>query len=279
MKNVLHTVFYGNIWIATGAAAGAWQTAWVMGLEVSPLLLTFIFLATLFCYNFDRYVERLSFADSYQKRHQWLHEHRRQLAIFTILPGIAWVVMSFWLSMPVITWLLHLGLISVGYSVPLWRLRNGERFVLRKIGFTKPVFVAYVWAAVCVGLPVVANGYAFDSRFFAEFIGRFFFILALCLPFDLRDEPIDRSHGMQTLPVLIGRKPTEWAAYILLLIQPLLLYPFMGLTAHLLLFCSLLYAGVSMRFAIRSSHDLAYSAGIDGAIVLQAVLMAVAFAA
>lgn len=273
LKRLLYTLFYGNIWIALGAALSCWQTAKVMQLEAPPLLLVFVFCATLFSYNFDRYTERLSFSASYQTRHQWLFEHRKELALFTILPGLAWVVLCFWLPLPAISWLVHLGLISVGYSVPLWKMKNGERFALRKIGMTKAIFVAYVWAAVGVGLPVVWSGYAFDSRFFIEFIARFCFILALCIPFDLRDEPIDRGHGMLTLPMLLGRGNAMRLAYVLLLVQAVLLFSYLPLMAFVLLTVSLIYAAYALFFAVKNGHDMAYSAGIDGAIVLQALLL------
>lgn len=276
LQRLLNTFFYGNIWIATGATLSCWQTAMVLELDFAPLLLVFVFSATLFSYNFDRYTERLAFSASYQTRHQWLFEHRRELAIFTILPGLAWLIMCYWLPMPVTNWLIHLGIISVGYSVPLWKKKNGERFALRKIGMTKAVFVAYVWAAVGVGLPVIWAGYAFDSQFYVEFIARFCFILALCIPFDLRDEPIDRGHGMLTLPVILGRGNAMKLAYLLLVIQFILLafnLPVLGLG---LLGVSLLYAAYAMYHAVKNGHDMAFSAGIDGAIVVQALLIGLA---
>jgi len=279
LQRLLYTFFYGNIWIAAGAALGCWQTAVVMDLPFTPFLLVFVFCATLFSYNFDRYTERLTFSTSYQNRHQWLFEHRKELALFTILPGVAWLMMSFWLPMPVIVWLIHLGVISVGYSVPLWKMKNGERFALRKIGLTKALFVAYVWAAVGVGLPVVWSGYAFDSRFFVEFIARFCFILALCIPFDLRDENIDRSHGMHTLPVLLGRNNAMKLAYLLLIVQFVLLAFYMPVLSTVAVGISLLYAAYAMFYAVKNGHDLAFSAGIDGAIVLQALLLGLTLSA
>jgi hypothetical protein len=278
LKRLRYTFFYGNIWIASGAAFSCWQTAVVLQLELAPLLVVFVFCATLFSYNFDRYTERLAFSESYQTRHQWLFDHRKELAFFTILPGVAWVILCFWLPMPVLIWLIHLGLISVGYSVPLWKMKNGERFALRKIGLTKALFVAYVFAAVGVGLPVVWSGYAFDSRFLIEFFARFCFLLALCIPFDLRDEPIDRSHGMLTLPVLLGPTNAMKLAYFLLAIQALLLAFYLPAIPLVLLVVSLLYAAYAMFNAVKKGHDMAYSAGIDGAIVLQALLMGIGFA-
>jgi len=279
LQRLLYTFFYGNIWIATGAALSCWQTAVVMDLPLAPLLLVFVFCATLFSYNFDCYTERLTFSNSYQNRHQWLFEHRRELALFTILPGLAWVAMCFWLPVPAISWLLHLGLISVGYSMPLWKMKNGERFALRKIGLTKALFVAYVWAAVGVALPVIWSGYAFDSRFYVEFISRFCFILALCIPFDLRDEAIDRSHGMFTLPVLLGRANAMKLAYLLLLVQGVLMALYLPLLPLSMLVISLIYAAYFLFFAVKNGHELAYSAGIDGAIVLQALLLGITFSA
>ncbi len=273
LQRLLYTLFYGNLWIATAAAATTWQTTVVLQLEPNPTLLVFVFLATLFTYNLDRYTERLAFADSYQTRHRWLHEHRRELAIFTVLPGIAWVALSFRLSTNVVLWLLHLGVVSVAYSLPLWKKADGERFVLRKVGLLKPVFVAYVWAVVGVLLPVVDAGYPFNGRLYAELLSRFVFVLALCLPFDLRDEPIDRSHGMRTLPVLLGRKPTEYLAYLLLLLQLALLIPGLPPLRLMVLALSLVYAAWATRYAIKSGHDLAFSAGVDGALVLQALLL------
>lgn len=278
LQRLLYTLFYGNIWIATAAALSCWQTALLLELALPPLLYVFVFCATLFSYNFDRYTERLAFSASYQTRHQWLFEHRKELAFFTVLPGLAWIILCYWLPMPVISWLIHLGIISVGYSVPLWKKKNGERFALRKIGMTKAIFVAYVWAAVGVGLPVVWSGYAFDNRFFIEFIARFCFILALCIPFDLRDEPIDRGHGMLTLPVLMGRGNAMKLAYLLLGVQAILLFSFLPLLSFGLLLLSLIYAAYAMFFAVKNGHDMAFSAGIDGAIVIQALLLGMGFA-
>jgi 4-hydroxybenzoate polyprenyltransferase len=77
--------------------------------------------------------------------------------------------------------------------------------------------VAFVWAGVSVILPFIASKVAISPDVFLTFFQRILIVVALILPFEIRDVPYD-GLNLKTLPQQLGVKNTKLLGQIILLL-------------------------------------------------------------
>ena len=104
-----------------------------------------------------------------------------------------------------------LGVFTLLYAIPLGKNRQN----LRNIGGIKIFIIAVVWAGVTVILPLLNQVNLKEIGF--TFFQRFFFVIAITLPFEIRDLKFD-SGDLNTIPQQIGVKKTKILGVLLLLI-------------------------------------------------------------
>ncbi len=116
---------------------------------------------------------------------------------------IATVVLAAAVLDPVLfAWMLPAILLSLAYVMPV--TRSGRR--LRDLGGAKIFWIAMAWAWLTAFIPgYVLSGLALLNSS-VLFLQRFFFIAALCLPFDVRDRPSDREAGLPNLTASLSEK-------------------------------------------------------------------------
>jgi 4-hydroxybenzoate polyprenyltransferase len=67
-------------------------------------------------------------------------------------------------------------------------------------------------------LPIVQSGNSFDKAHVAAMLTeRFLFILAITIPFDIRDLEADLDAGLKTIPMILNEKRAMILSYLLLL--------------------------------------------------------------
>ena len=113
--------------------------------------------------------------------------------IGTLVFGILVSIHNLWLLTPAT-------FLTFWYAIPLFKYR-GKRISLRNYPTLKIVSIALVWAISTVLFPLQEN--LADFQVWLEFTQRFFLIMALVIPFDIRDLNNDSAH-LQTLPQKIG---------------------------------------------------------------------------
>ena len=102
-------------------------------------------------------------------------------------------------------------------------------------------------------------------------------MFVLCLLFDIRDIEIDRKENITTLAVFLGKKKSYLIAYIFLILFIILsLLQFFYFDDKSILIAMLLSAAATF-FAVeltkKTNSDFVYLAGIDGMMLLQAMLV------
>lgn len=106
-------------------------------------------------------------------------------------------------------YLLHLMVLSVAYSIPIF----GGR-ALRTIPLLKTFLIIYVWVVVGTVLP--SKLYHIQPENYNIIIWEhIFFIAMLAIAFDMRDYELDLREKIGTLPTLLGEKKASYAAFIL----------------------------------------------------------------
>lgn len=156
----------------------------------------FIFFGTVLAYNFIRAVQldRL-----YPSLSNWIHSSQYWLMVLNavaLLGSIYWAFKFSWGDLAFIT---PFFLLTLFYVVPFrGRLRG-----LRNLPGFKLFLIASVWAGVTVLFPVWVNDLSFDVKVWIVLIQRFLIVLAITIPFDIRDLQLD-DPDLATLPQTIG---------------------------------------------------------------------------
>ncbi|MBT8316557.1 MAG: hypothetical protein HKP59_02920 [Lutibacter sp.] len=100
------------------------------------------------------------------------------------------------------------------YVVPLFKTKKME-VSFRNFPFVKIISIAISWAGITVLFPVYEIGIKFTSTVYIEFFQRFLFLVAILIPFDIRDVMIDPK-SLKTLPQLLGVDKSKLVGYIML---------------------------------------------------------------
>jgi 4-hydroxybenzoate polyprenyltransferase len=103
-------------------------------------------------------------------------------------------------------------------------------------------------------------------------------MIGICLPFDIRDQEIDRADNVSTIPLILGERTTRSAAIAMMLIYVLLLFVEYAIGMfNLRLFLPLIVSAViNTGFVVAASSkksEYFFVAGLDGTMILQGLLI------
>ncbi|MBP9151941.1 MAG: UbiA family prenyltransferase [Flavobacteriales bacterium] len=235
MKGAFSYFVFGSWWVSLCAAAMGLLT-WLelTGTWWNAPIFVFIFGSTLVIYNLNMIsgLEELRIMGTHSERHHWCMDNE-QLMKFTLVIGLILTAVSVWFLNNVI-WLLMipLGVVSIAYTIPVIR-KNAARIRLREIGLWKIFLIASVWTGMTVILPAV-HLYGLDQIMelisWRLALGRFLFILAITIPFDIRDLVNDAKKEIRTIPSTIGWKKSIVLSQLLLLSFLLLVWLRIGIS-------------------------------------------------
>lgn len=190
-------VFYN---IHVGIATACLVLVSTANVEVSSITYSsfFVFFSTVFAYHFIRVFEnsetKLKSITTYMKN---------QPKVLLLVGFIAFsgaFSCGFLIGIRHLWILIPAAFITFWYAVPLFKYK-GKRISLRNYPTIKILSIAFVWAISTVLFPLQEN--LADLQVWLEFMQRFFQIMALVIPFDIRDLNKDAKH-LQTLPQKIG---------------------------------------------------------------------------
>jgi len=166
----------------------------------------FIFFGTITGYNFAKY------AGVAKLHHRSLTTHLKVIQIFSLICFLLLCYYAWQLSIKTLLLFVPLGVLTLLYAIPFL---SGFQKNLRSIGYLKIIVVALVWTGVTVFVTVLDVKEEFTNQLYLTAIQRFFLVIALILPFDIRDEKYD-AISLQTIPRKIGIEKTKILGYILL---------------------------------------------------------------
>ncbi|MCB0793219.1 MAG: hypothetical protein KDB88_00650 [Flavobacteriales bacterium] len=210
LRGLYRTFVFGHFWLGSGAAMQAWSTWWVLDLGPVPKrALLFVALATVSAYGFMRGM-RIMDAVSGADHLDWLRRHRSGLWTLTGLSAVlsSWCL---WEAEPDLFLLLAALVPAVLLYVTPWTQGRGG---LRSVPLFKVVLIAAVWAAMVVLVPILFVTSTVPAGGVLLVAERFFFLMAITLPFDIRDLPTEPLKW--TFPGYFGICTTKLFALIAL---------------------------------------------------------------
>ena len=216
IKRIFDFYIFSNIHVAF-AAFGLTKITLLNYKIESNLLPWFVFFSTIASYNFIRLykiykIKRWVF--------KFIRDNKKGIVALTILSALLVVYLGFSLKRNTLLTLLPFGLFTLFYVVPIPIKRNST-WALRKVTFLKLFLIAFSWAGVTVLIPMV--NYEIDIQYneLVIFTQRFLFMVAVTIPFDIRDMNFD-DRRLKTLPQAVGIQKSKVFGLFLMMV-------FMGL--------------------------------------------------
>lgn len=204
--------FYINssIHVALAVVSFLFVTKMALQIEISPSLYAFVFFSTISGYNFVKYASIAGL------HHRSLVASLKVIQVFSLLCVFPLVYLMFQLSVKSLGVLLLCGMLTFLYAIPVGFKKN-----LRTYAGLKIIIVSLVWSLVTVLLPLVAIEVEIDVDMMITFVQRFFIVIVLVIPFEIRDVFYDDT-SLQTLPQKTGLVFSKTLGVILLAIVLLL---------------------------------------------------------
>jgi 4-hydroxybenzoate polyprenyltransferase len=272
-KKFAEFILFSSFFIATCAVALCIETNLLLHLPLNSIsFYCFVFGATLAQYNLHYLVKTSAVKDS--QRLAWSLKNKNLHKILLTI-GIILILFSF------LSFRLHhfiilgiLGVIAFLYSLPVIPIGNKKR--IKDYGCIKIFTLTLLWTIVTVWFPVV--NFSFDRNIFLfVFLRRFVFMFVLCLLFDIRDIEIDKKENINTIAVILGKRKSYYLSYISLILFIILsVFQFYYIEEKVALIAMLLSAVITfftIELTKKINSDFMYLAGIDGMMLLQALLV------
>ncbi|SHG04469.1 hypothetical protein SAMN05444483_104211 [Salegentibacter echinorum] len=166
-------------------------------------LLLFIFLGSITGYNFVKY------AGIAKLHHRSLARNLKLIQVFSLLCFLGFVYFALQQKLEILFAAAVFGIFTLLYAIPPGK--NNQN--LRNTSGIKIYVIALVWAGVTVIFPLLDKVEL--NQLILEFLQKFCFVIALTIPFEIRDLKFDAG-TLKTLPQQIGVRRTKTAGYLLL---------------------------------------------------------------
>jgi hypothetical protein len=240
LKSVFNFYINSSLHVALAVVSLVLITYKEFGVEVDINKLIFVLFGTVTGYNFVKY------AGVAKLHHLSLAKNLRVIQIFSFLIFIGLVVTTFYQSINTLIVSAIMGVFTFLYVLPFLQSENS----LRSISGLKIFVIAFVWAGVTVLIPLVDIIAILQLDVALTFIQRFCLVIALIMPFEIRDLQYD-DQSLGTLPQKFGVKGAKMigqsSVVIMLMLEFLKVETLAGhvismLSVTILALCAIIFA-------------------------------------
>jgi 4-hydroxybenzoate polyprenyltransferase len=259
--------------------------------ELAPLWI--LFFGTLLTYNLCVFYTKGTASEKFE----FIYKKRNALKVIFFLSLILLIPAPFFLTLNQFWFLVHLAIISVFYTVPIHIELPSEEILeeeingksdknepiiqkkyfsvpaWRNVPYLKIFLIAYVWASATVIFPMLHENLIIQNpKTIALFFERFFFTLAITIPFDIRDKEGDKRVGLATLVSLLNPIFSKILALFLLVICFVLIYHF---HTNYFLHFGIVYilTAFLILFSSNKRSEWYFTGFIDGLFVLEFLIL------
>ena len=214
----LEHIIYSNFVVSASIAMLSYGICHQLNISNSEWYSLFVFSSTFLTYNIQRFVKATQNKSNKTNLVKWLYLHRRQQYI---LMGISFIILiiSF---LKVYTFnIFVLILLGVSALVSLFYVLPVKNKSLRDIPYLKIHLICLIWV-IAIGLFQLINENDFELIDWQFVVAHYFFILAITIPFDIRDLIYD-SPNQKTIPQLLGAHKSKLLSVFFLLLYTFLI--------------------------------------------------------
>lgn len=272
-KRLFDFFLFGNIYVALASVCLIQSTSIQLGLNNHLFFYSALsFFATLFIYNLQRIFYSPQKDNSLLSiRRKWIFENQFSIKLLCAIGFLGVAITFFFNDYKIIFYLSPLLILSIAYFLPFIKLRQNPWFKLLTLGI--------VWTTVTAIVPAILyNIDLFSTNFILHFFVRLTFIIAICIPFDIRDIEIDKTENIFTVSQKFGENETRWIAFLFMILNIFLIIAEfqVGLLSEKIFIALLISAIINSVLVYMSSSkrsEYFYVVLIDGTMILQGVAL------
>lgn len=198
--------------LIAAAAAGFLYSAYLQ-LSIHPdwYLILIVGFATLFMYNLQKMLGILMFGKGFSllSRPEFI-----LLLAGTLFSALVLIISLMSAESEIILWLIIPALLSVLYAAPIFPYK-GIKIAIRGYPYIKIYLILFVWIWVTAIMPWGLTGTEFSADFILFFFQRALFLMAILIPFDIRDLQTDFVF-QRTIPQMMGVEPSKKLALLMM---------------------------------------------------------------
>lgn len=212
-KKLVDFYIFSNIHVALAGFSLTKITLINFGIEdrLTPLFVAF---SILISYNFIRFYEIKNNRLNWFK--DWFFMNIKGILLLTILSILGLAYISFFTDFNPTSLLIlfPFAFMTFFYAIPIVKIGKLE-VSFRNFPMVKIFSIVIAWAGISVFFPLYEANFQFTSAVYLEFFQRILFLLAVTIPFDIRDVAID-SKSLKTLPQIMGITSSKVLGILLL---------------------------------------------------------------
>lgn len=206
LRSIFDFYIQSSIHVALAVTSLAVITVFQYGFVPEPSLLLFILFGAIVGYNFVKY------AGVSNLHNLEITKNILLIRIFTVICAGGMIYFGRLLPMDVLLTAAVFGGLTLLYAIPFYKSMN-----LRSLSGAKIYIIALVWMGVAVLVPMEYHNIGLNTKAIYQCAEIFLFVIALTLPFEIRDLKYDDS-ALGTIPQKLGLKKAKWLATGFLLI-------------------------------------------------------------
>lgn len=272
LKKSADFILYTNTWIGLAAFLLCIQTSYHFERQfIVSNTCYFVLCSTIWLYSLHRIIglKRIT-EETKNERFTSIASLKNIIYPTAVLSFVVSIYFFFNIPTAVQKALIVPALVSILYVVPIFS-KNRR---LRDIGIIKIFLIGIIWAWVTTYLPLfeLPNG---PTDFpYLLFSVRLLFILAITIPFDIRDLEIDKMSNIKTIPSLIGKNWSILISSLLLVICFLIIffgadYQSLNESYKIGILLSYVYTFFIILVVRNKKHDYYFTGLLDGTMILQ----------
>jgi hypothetical protein len=209
LKRIFEFYIYSNIHVSIAVFSLTKITLLEFGINKNTIPFFALF-ATLVSYNLIRFYR----IDKIHKlAAHWIRSNKIGLILLLFIGLFILTILLFKIKFEDLLLLTPFLLATLFYVIPFSKKKKN----LRSIASLKLFLIAFTWAGITVLFPLAHHDINFSTHIWVIFIQRFLIIIAITIPFDIRDVDIDIPE-IKTLPQTIGIKNSKYVGSIALLL-------------------------------------------------------------
>ncbi len=268
LKSAYAFLAYSNIYIAIAAASQTALYLIIHDIKLNIELLLFTFFSTIIVYLFAVGYPNKKHSNDQNNRIAWLSNNSKLVHIIMLTSVISCTILINYLDHKIE--ILLVAAFALLYNI---RIKAVKFYGIRSLPFLKILSIALVWIMVCNVYPAIIYHLELSSDELIRIALKFLWIIALTIPFDIRDIYIDQQQNLITIPSILGEANAYSLSYFMFILISLGHFVIFGRTTEsIVVLMSSLIAILVIHTSKKHKKDLDYLIKLDGLLILQFIL-------
>ena len=269
LKKALENIIFSNLLVSISIGTLCYGICHQLKIPNELWYGSFVFSSTLLTYNFQRLIKSNQIIQNPTNHILWVQTHKKNLNILFFISSILCLV-SF---LKVYNWgLISVFILSISMVISFLYVLKVKTKTLRDIPYLKIHLIAIIWV-VAIGIFELLNENYFTSEKWGFVLAHYFYIVAVTIPFDIRDLKYD-DPSQRTIPQVFGIKKAKIISVLFLIIYFLIaIIQQENLIKNNSFISVIIYTIILVIAVNKNRNEFHYSGLIEGSILLLGLSM------